>query len=282
MSKSKLVLALSVEIVILALATQNPMSAFGETLFSGSRFMRWALSPFILIFAVFMPLLLEDWNATRIVLMAGMELACIALLAGFWLPQHWGIRAFRVLGALVFLAYAAYVIDGVILTKTAPKYESLIGFLVIGLPSLWFALKGRFSLSAPPSQEELEAAIATWREQLLRPDWAFYEKHLQRPVPAALRELFADRELLLGEACPDDLDINCFNPIVEQSLIGPVEGLNHDLVAFATSSCGDAIYLRPGATEANKVYITYHDGGDTEVFAESVDVILAKFRAARR
>jgi hypothetical protein len=258
------------------------MSAFGETLFSGSRFIRWALSPFILIFAVFMPLLLEDWNVTRIVLMAGMELACLALLAGFWLPQRWGIRAFRFLAALVFLAYAAYVIDAVVLTKTTPQYQSLIGFLVVGLPSLWFALKGRFSLRAPPSQEELEAASAAWRERLLRPNWAFYEKHLQRPVPVPLRELFADSELLLGEACPDDLDINCFNPIDEQSLIGPDEGLGFDLVAFAMSSCGDAIYLRPGAKESNKVYITYHDGGDTKVFAESVDVILAKFRAARR
>ena len=31
------------------------MSAFGETLFSGSRFIQWALSPFILIFAVNLP-----------------------------------------------------------------------------------------------------------------------------------------------------------------------------------------------------------------------------------
>ena len=258
------------------------MSAFGQTLFSGSRFIRWALSPFILIFAVFMPLLLEDWNATRIVLMVGMELACIALLAGFWLPQRWGIRAFRVLAGLVFLAYAAYVIDAVVLTKTTPQYQALIGFLIVGVASLWFALKGRFSLRPLPSQEELEAASVAWRERLLRPNWAFYEKHLQRPIPAALRELFADRKLLLGEACPDDLDLNCFNPIDEQSLIGRDEGLEFDLVAFATSSCGDAIFLRPGATEPDKVYITYHDGGDTEVFAESMDTILAKLRAAGR
>jgi hypothetical protein len=257
------------------------MGAFGETLFSGSRFIRWALSPFILIFAVSMPLLVENWNAKTTVMIAGLELVCIALLAGFWLPARWGLWAFRLLAAMVFLAYAAYVIDMMFLTKTSPPYQALIGFLVIGVPSLWFALKGRFSLHAPPSREELEAGSAAWRERLLRPDWVFYEKHLQRPVPAALRELFADQELLLGEVFPRDLDLNCFNPIDEDSLIGPVEGMEFDLVAFATSGCGDAIYLRPGASEPDKVYITYHDGGDTEVFAESVDVILAKFREAQ-
>ena len=258
------------------------VSAFGETLFSGSRFVRWALSPFVLIFAVSMPLLVENWTVKTTIMIAGMEVVCIALLAGFWLPARWGLWAFRLLAALVFLAYAAYVIDMMFLTKTSPPYQALIGFLVIGVPSFWFALKGRFSLRAPPSQEELEAGSAAWRERLLHPDWAFYEKHLQRPVPAALRELFADQELLLGEVFPRDLDLNCFNPIDEQSLIGPAEGLEFDLVAFATSGCGDAIYLRPGATEPATVYIRYHDGGDTEVFAESVEVILGGFRKAQR
>jgi hypothetical protein len=240
---------------------------------------RWALSPFVLIFAVSMPLLMDNWTVKGTVMLAGLELVCLALLAGFWLPTRWGLWAFRILAAVVFVAYAAYVVDTLWLSK-GREYQSLVGLLVVGLPCLWFALKGRFSLRAAPSPEELEAASAVWRSRLLRPDWAFYEKHLQRPAPAALRELFADVGLLLGENAPDDLDINGFNPLDEESLMSPTEGLALEVVPFAASSCGDAIYLRPGATEPDLVYITYHDGGNTEVFAESVAVILAKFRKA--
>lgn len=42
------------------------------------------------------------------------------------------------------------------------------------------------------------------------------------------------------------------------------------------------IYLRPGSGEADTVYITYHDGGDTEVFAESVAAMVEKLRNANR
>jgi hypothetical protein len=257
------------------------MSQFGQTLFGGSRFVRWVLSPFILLFALFMPLLLEDWNATRIVLMTGMELACLALLAGFWLPARWSSWAFRGLAALIFLGYGAYAIDAVFLTKGSPQYNALIGFVVVGMPSLWFALKGRFSLHAPPSEEELEAESAAWRERLVRPDWVFYKNHLQRPVPAALRELYADPELILFEALPDDLDLNSFNPIDGLSLVDAPQELGFELIALATSGCGDPIYLKPGASEPDTVYMTYHDGGGTKVFAQSVDVILAKLRQAR-
>jgi hypothetical protein len=40
--------------------------------------------------------------------------------------------------------------------------------------------------------------------------------------------------------------------------------------------------LRPGGGEADTVYITHHDGGDTEVFAESVAAMVEKLRNANR
>lgn len=39
----------------------------------------------------------------------------------------------------------------------------------------------------PPEQEAAERKAL--EERLLSPDWAFYERHLQRLAPAALREL---------------------------------------------------------------------------------------------
>jgi hypothetical protein len=54
-----------------------------------------------------------------------------------------------------------------------------------------------------------------------------------------------------------------------------------DAVLIATTDFGDAVYLRPGATEADTVYVAYHDGGDTDVFAESIGQMLAVLRQRR-
>ena len=51
-----------------------------------------------------------------------------------------------------------------------------------------------------------------------------------------------------------------------------------DAVAIATTDLGDAVYMRPGAAGADTVYLTHHDGGDTEVFAESVSEMLATLK----
>jgi len=51
-----------------------------------------------------------------------------------------------------------------------------------------------------------------------------------------------------------------------------------DAVRIATTDFGDAVYLRRGATEADTVYVAYHDGGDADVFAESIGQMLAVLR----
>lgn len=136
------------------------MSKFGQTLFGGGGFIRWALSPFVLLFAVLMPLLIEEWTLGRAVLMVGMELMCFCLLAGFWLPPRVGFWAFRFLAGMVAVAYAAYLVHEFFFTdksftvsgrrSDASPFSALLGFLFIGVPSLLFAVLGRFSLSAPP------------------------------------------------------------------------------------------------------------------------------------
>jgi hypothetical protein len=144
------------------------MNAFGQTLFAGSRFIRWTLTPFVLLFAVVMPLLVEKWTLKLATMIGGMEFFCIALLAGFWLPVRIGRWAFRSLGAAVFLVYAGYLIDQVFFTDTpfrllesrsesSPR-NALLGFVIIGLPSLWYALFGRFTVrEAPPEERMIES-----------------------------------------------------------------------------------------------------------------------------
>lgn len=136
------------------------MSKFGRTLFGGSGFIRWALSPFILLFVIFMPLCIDEWTATRVLLIVGMELMCVSLLAGFWLPARIGFWAFRFLAGMVALAYAAYLIDEFFFSKKpmsvtgsrgeASPLNALLGFVVIGVPSLLYAVLGRFTLRPPP------------------------------------------------------------------------------------------------------------------------------------
>jgi hypothetical protein len=121
----------------------------------------------------------------------------------------------------------------------------------------------------PP--EKLEAERRAYEQRVLHPDWGFYERHLQRPVPAALREIFVDPRVVTSTdvACGDHV-IGSFSPIDEKGLRDTREWIGDDVVAFATTSFGDPIYLRPGPSEPDVVYVTYHDGGDTEVLAASV------------
>ncbi len=270
------------------------MSRFGQTLFGGSPFIRWALTPFVLLFAISMPLLMEEWTPTRVALMVGVELVCLSLLAGFWLPSRLGHWAFRGLSDLVFLAYAAYVVDMFFLKdqpgvssgrrSDASPLNALLGFVVIGLPALWFALKGRFTLRAEPSAEQLAAERVAFEERLIRPDWDFYARHLQRPVPPAIRELYSDQSLIRsgGFDYHSSLTIGTFGPICEDAVLDQCDPAGGAVVAIAVTDSGDAIYLRPGPTAPNTVYVTYHDGGDTEVLAESADAFVRRVREMYR
>jgi hypothetical protein len=132
----------------------------------------------------------------------------------------------------------------------------------------------------PPEQVEAEICA-----HLLQPDWAFYERHLQRPVPAALRELYSDMALL--RACESyrgkNEGISSFGPLREDQVLDTREEIGYDIVPLATSGCGDPIFLKPGASEADTVYIAYHDDpGNVEVFAESVALMLEKAQEAPR
>lgn len=131
------------------------MAAFGESLFAASHFVRWSLSPFLLLSMASMPFLVDGWTPLRVAFIAGMELLCLALLAGFWLSSRWAVLSFRIFAAMIFLAYAAYLCamllsDGSIIAdfqsrRSEPSAKNaVLGFFVIGLPCLWFAVFGRF------------------------------------------------------------------------------------------------------------------------------------------
>jgi hypothetical protein len=265
------------------------MSQFGQTLFGGGGWMRWVLSPFVLLFAIFMPLALDDWTPIKVVIMAGMELMCLSLLAGFWLPARIGHWGFRLLAGLVFLAYAAYLVDELRLMdgtrsfsgrrSQASPLNAFLGLVIIGLPALWYAWRGYFGTS--PEQLEAERKLA--EAELLQPDWQFYEEHLQRPAPQALRDLYADQSLITAEdlAYPDAENLGGFFALRMDRLMDMREELGVAIVPIAWSESGELVFLRPGAEEADKVYLTNQENAkDIKVLAESVAVMLERLRSA--
>lgn len=142
------------------------MNTFGDTLFGGSWFIRLSLTPFVVLFALIMPIAIPQWTPARVALMVGMEFMCIALLAGFWLPARYGRWAFRVLAFTVFLCYLSYLIYEFFFSDApfgfferraeASPRNALFGFVIIGLPSLWYALLGRFNLKSPQPEPAVE------------------------------------------------------------------------------------------------------------------------------
>ena len=158
--------------------------------------------------------------------------------------------------------------------------------LFIGLPILVLWLRDRVHRALlrrrnPP--ETLAADRRAYESRILHPDWGFYERHLQRAAPPALRDLYADRAFVTRQdiGYTDGARIGTFAPLDEQGLSETRQWLGFDAIAIATTDFGDPIYLRPGPSEADTVYITHHDGGDTEVFAESVAALIEKLKHER-
>ena len=172
--------------------------------------------------------------------------------------------------------------------------KAILAILVLfaGLPVLIVWLRERIAAAIwnrrnPP--EKLAADRRAFEARIVRPDWNFYEGHLKRPSPPVLRELYADQALVTAQGLDlvddDDeieLTIGTFDPLDEQGLLETRPWLGFDAVRIATSDTGDPIYLRPGQSEPDTVFVTFHDGGDTEVLAESVGELFARLKRGFR
>src|SRR5262245_2223287 len=82
----------------------------------------------------------------------------------------------------------------------------------IGLPVALLWAKDRVTRArreSPRARAARAAERQAYEERILQPDWALVEVHLQRPIPAALRELYADRTLVTSR----DLDYSIHHSI---------------------------------------------------------------------
>ena len=163
-----------------------------------------------------------------------------------------------------------------------------IGYLI-----LLFAIAGTVLLFVDRVSEAFrrrrnppEKLAEEWRQyqaRILNPDWTFYEQHLKREVPPAIRRLFDDSDIVLSQAseCCGDQIISRFGALDAVGLSETREWTGTDVVAIAYTLSGDPIYLRPGENESNAVFITYHDGGDTEEIAADSAAFVDSIRPVR-
>jgi hypothetical protein len=168
------------------------------------------------------------------------------------------------------------------MTETMTSVLALI-LLFIALPVLILRIVDRRRhrqrvREHPPASDIAERQA--YEQRILNPDWACVERHLMRAAPQALRALYADPELISRRDLryADDRVISTFEPLDEQAVLATRRWLGFEALAIATTEFDDVIYLRPGENNIDTVYLTHHDGGDTEVFAESVTEMFAALR----
>ena len=128
------------------------MSKFGNTLFSGSPFIYWTLAPILLFSGAFLSFVVEDRLSVRGLMVIWLQIAIIMLVLVLTDPKrfHWAARC---LTGMIFLSYTGYLVNQVWgreqLMTVAGRSESsplnaIMGLVVIGLPCLWYTVKGRF------------------------------------------------------------------------------------------------------------------------------------------
>jgi hypothetical protein len=151
--------------------------------------------------------------------------------------------------------------------------------LFIGLPVSLLRIidrtrTGRARHRDPSASQAAEREA--YERRILAPDWVCVERHLRRPPPHALRDLYADRRLVTQRdlGYDDDRRISTFEPLDAEAMAVASQSLRFDAVVIATTDFGDAIYLHPGAGEADVVRVAYHDGGDIDIFAESIEAMV--------
>jgi len=113
---------------------------------------------------VALPLASQAFTTKTVLFLIGIELLGLFLLVGLWSKGRLQNIAFRAVAGSVVAAYAAYLIyelcfsgkpftlDGA-RSEASPK-NAILGFLVIGLPCLWFTLFGRFTFSRKQTEDD--------------------------------------------------------------------------------------------------------------------------------
>ena len=123
-----------------------------EHFFISTPFIRWTLIPVLLLFAIGVPLMVDEWTLGGALVVIGLSSTAVLYAAALGWPGRlrWAGRA---VAAMVFVFYAMYAVDEWFFSETpfrlvesksvASPRNALLGLVIIGLPALIYALRGR-------------------------------------------------------------------------------------------------------------------------------------------
>jgi hypothetical protein len=116
-----------------------------ETLYRGSKFTRWTLSPVVALALISLPLLTSGWSPGKVVVVTAIELMLACLLVSLLAPGRFP-AVVGVVTATIFAGYVAYAVDALVrrpstLTPSAAgdgtsPLNAVSGLVLIGIPSL--------------------------------------------------------------------------------------------------------------------------------------------------
>ena len=122
-----------------------------------SGFVKWSLSPVLILFAVLFSYqskaCLEEGNSAGLVIGGALVVLCIAGLLALWGVKHAG----RIVTGVIGGGYAAYLIHECFVDfdgewgwrsrrSESTPVNSILGFIIIGLPCLIYTIFGRFTI----------------------------------------------------------------------------------------------------------------------------------------
>lgn len=178
---------------------------------------------------------------------------------------------FGVVFILVGLSMMAFAIWAIFQEGEAStlRFLSAFGILAAGILLGGRMVYGAFSRSGP-TRAEIEERLRLRAERLANPDWDLYERHLGRPVPEKLKEQFGTPEEFSFPSPFDDGESleATWSPIHPSELLIPDEAEDGmEVLPFAWLAEGGVLFLLPGATTPDRVYLMDSGGGENVVLA---------------
>lgn len=159
----------------------------------------------------------------------------------------------------------------------------IIAMFMLAALVLWLADRIRFRA---PSREEIQERSRDFERRLANPDWAFVASEFGGNVPGAVETLYRDQTLLGARdvRLSDHLGVAFFVP-ADDNAFDPEQWFNpaSDAFVFAVTAFGDPFFVRTGqVTEGLPVYVYFHDGGDTETVAVSLQQFVEYLQQEQR
>src|SRR5438128_2746489 len=126
---------------------------FTKTLFGGSRFVFWTIAPALVLTLFVLHTMQLEWTFARVAVVGAIDVTAVSFVLGLRVPVRFR-WACRFVCAGVFLAYLAYFVHEWVFSShafrlvearsAASPRNALLGLLIIGIPSLAYALTGAF------------------------------------------------------------------------------------------------------------------------------------------